>query len=209
LALAALLLSGCGDGGGSDEIAVESPLAPVPQNVGIAAFQFVLARAVPANVDTIEFYGFDQEGLLVYGPAPRNKAQEIVLENLPLFIRTFRLDYYDGDFLVGQGQVPIILSPNGRVSISDPDFVDVTASSLVVIPEMSEIGAGTSRTLSATVTLSNGDSFSVAPDATYSSSNSNIVAVDSSGRVTGVGIGTAEITVSYRGLSEIAVIEVI
>jgi uncharacterized protein YjdB len=205
---AALVLAGCGGDGGSDTVIENTPLDQPGVNTGIAAFEFFLARAVPSEVDIIEFYGFDENGTLVFGPAPRNKAAQIVLENLPLYLRSFRLDYYDGDFLVGQGEVPVLLSPNGRVSINDPDFDDVTATSLTVTPQTAQITLGTGRNLNATVSLSNGDSFSVTEEATYTS-NSAAVTVDSRGRITGAALGSATITVTYRGLVQLVQIEVI
>jgi uncharacterized protein YjdB len=200
LALAALLLAGCGDG--SDDVSIEVPSVPVVQSKGTAAFNFVLARAVPSNVDTIDFWGFDESGALVYGPAPRTKAQQIVLESLPLTIRTFRLDYYDGDFLVGQGEVPILLSPNGRVSINDPDFTDVSATSLVAAPDAFSLAAGTTRTMTVTVTLSNGDTFSAAGEAGFASSDPSVASVDENGRVSGLSEGSATITITYREQTE-------
>lgn len=202
------LAAGCGSSGGEFVADPNAPVIRPTQNTGTAAFEFILARAVPSEVDEIDFYGFAEDGTLVYGPAPRAKAPQIVLENLPLYIRSFRLDYYDGNDLVAQGQVPVILTPNGRVTINDPDFQTVTASSLVVVPESTQMTAGTSRTLNATVTLSNGDTFSVTSDATYSS-NTEAVTVDSQGRLTAVSVGNAVITVSYRGLSETVTVEVV
>lgn len=200
--------AGCG--GDGDDLVVDTTTdsGRPAQSSGTAAFQFVLARAVPSEVDTIEFFGFAEDGLLVYGPAPRNKAPQIVLENLPLYLRSFRLDYYDGDFLVGQGEVPVILSPNGRVTLNDPDFQTVTAASLVVVPDFAQIVVGTSRNLNANATLSNGDSFSVTDKATYVS-NSSAVTVDSAGRLTAISPGSATITVSYRGLSQTVAVEAV
>lgn len=210
LILTTLLLAGCGNGGsGDDDGIATNPLIPGGRNTGTAAFQFVLARAVPSNVDIIEFSGYDADGSLVFGPAPRNKAQEIVLENLPLEIRSFQLNYYDGEFLVGQGEVPVILSANGRVGISDPDFQDVTATNLFVVPDNAELVLGSTRTLNTTVTLSNGETFSVVEEAVYSSSLSNVATVNSQGRVTAVSQGTTTISVSYRGLQATSIITVI
>ena len=209
LLTAALLLTGCGSGSGDGDDIVQIPTVPVTNTQGIAAFQFELARAVPADVDTIEFFGFDIDGDLIYGPAPRTKAPEIVLESLPIYIRSFRLDYYDGDFLVGQGEVDVILSPNGRVTINNPDFVDVNVASLVVAPEAFELTLGSSRQLNVTTTLTNGDVFTVNNDTDYSSSNPAVVSVDGAGRVTGNALGTATITADYRGTLTTSVIEVV
>ncbi len=54
----------------------------------------------------------------------------------------------------------------------------------------------------ASALYSNGFKKNISKFSTYSTSNPNIAAVDSSGVITGVGSGTAEITVIYEGLTE-------
>lgn len=207
------VLLGLGLGGCGDETEVFSETAAVQpsrsQNVGSAIFEFVLARAVPSSVDTLEFWGFAEQGQLVYGPVPRAKAPRLVLEQLPLTLRTFRIDYYDGDFLVGQGSVPVLLTPNGPVSVRDPDFVDVTAVDLEASPEVAQLPVGGVRSLQVVVTLSNGDSFPVTQDAVYLSSAPQVATVDSVGRVTAVGPGIATITASYRERSDTVALTVV
>lgn len=201
LALASLfLLAGCGSSGG--EVIFDNPSVPgVNQNNGIAVFDFQNAN-VPASVDSVAITGFDQNEQVAYGPVEVPYSVQFTVEKLPLPVRTFLLDYYDGDFLVGQSEVPVILTSNGRVTVNVNSYFPVDAVSLIVVPETSTVQVGTSRPLSATVTLSNADNFSVTNEATYTSSDAAVATVNSRGQVTGVAPGTVTITVGYRDLVE-------
>lgn len=57
---------------------------------------------------------------------------------------------------------------------------------------------GTSETLTATVTLSNGTKITDAGKMTWKSSNTSVATVDAAGKVTAVANGTAKITVTYK-----------
>ena len=197
LTLVAMLWAGCGNSGSGAAGVVSTPMP----NSGILVFNFVLARAVPSNVDTIEFNGYTDDARLVFGPIPRDKASQIVIEGVPLVTRTVTLDYYDGDILVARGEVAVVPARNGRTVVNDPDFTDVAATTLIVQPESATLSAGASRQLAATVTLSNGESFTLAEGATFSSSNTAVATVDNQGNVIGLSPGSAVITVAYRGLT--------
>lgn len=202
--LISLLLAGC-DNSGSGAAGVVS--VPDP-NSGILVFNFLLARAVPANVDTVEFHGYTEDQLLVFGPIPRAKASQIVIEQVPLVTRVVTLEYYDGDLLVAQGQVNVVPARNGRTVVNDPDFVEVTATSLVVQPESAIIPLGSSRQLAATVTLSNGETFTLGEGASFSSSDPTVASVDGTGTVAGLAPGNSLITVTYRGATDVVPVQV-
>lgn len=207
LALASLFfLAGCGSSGG--EIIVDNPSVPGPnQNIGIAVLDFANVD-IPAGVDTVVVTGFDQLGQVAYGPVEVPYSEQFTLDKMSLAVRTLYLDYYDGDFLVGQSDAPVVLSPNGRVTVNVNNFDAIEAVSLIVVPEVSTVQVGTSRPLSATTTLSNGDNFSVTSLASYTSSDATVATVNSRGQVTGVSPGTVTITVEYRDLIETAQVEV-
>lgn len=205
LVLAVLLLAGCGNSGSGAAGVVSVP----DPNSGVLVFNFLLARAVPATVDTIEFHGYTEDGRLVFGPLPRAKASQIVIDQVPLGTRVVTLDYYDSEVLVAHGEVNVVLVRNSQTVVDDPDFVEVTASSLVVLPETAVIPVGSSRQLAATVTLSTGDTFTLAEGASFSSSDPAVATVDGTGTVLGLAPGNAVITISYRGASDTVAIEVV
>ncbi len=208
LALASLFfLAGCGSSGG--EIIIDNPSVPGPnQNIGIAVLDFANVN-VPATVDSVVVTGFDTLGQVAYGPVEVPYSEQFTLEQMSLAVRTLYLDYYDGDFLVGQSDAPVVLSANGRVTVNVNNFDIVEAVSLFVVPEVSTVQVGTSRPLSVTTTLSTGDNFTVTSEASYTSSDATVATVNSRGQVTGVAPGVVTITVEYRGLFETAEVEVL
>ncbi|MBI3928349.1 MAG: beta-propeller fold lactonase family protein [Armatimonadetes bacterium] len=89
---------------------------------------FVLARIVPANVDTFEFIGTTAGGAILFQET-RAKAAQIVLE-VPLNTRILIIRYFDGDRLVGIANLQLPeLTPGQNFVINDPDFtpLDVPA----------------------------------------------------------------------------------
>ncbi len=200
-----LALAGCGDNNTS---ALTGDPAPEPR--ATVLFRFVLARAVPAAVTQIEVRGFDINGNLSFEPRTFGKAAEVEVGNIPLQVRTLRVRYFQGSFLVGQGDIEVLLSSNGRHLIDDPDFTDVTVTNLAILPAgpITVNVNGTSQ-LAVTVTLSTGEQFAVTSDSTFLSSTPAVATVGAdTGLVTGVATGPATITATYRGVNTQIVVNV-
>lgn len=201
----ALLLLACGDGNNG---AVTGDPPPEPR--ATVLFRFVLARAVPAGVTQIEVRGFDVSGNLSFEPVTFDKAAEIQVGNIPLVVRTLRVRYFEGPFLVGQGDIEVLLTPNGRHLISDPDFSDVIVTDLSILPTGPvTLNPNQTQQLAVTVTLSTGEQFAVTGESTYVSSAPAVASVGAdTGLVTGVATGGAIITATYRGVNAMVTINI-
>lgn len=77
----------------------------------------------------------------------------------------------------------------------------IVATSITTAPASITLVAGKSVQLSATATSADVAAEDITTQATWSSSNSSVATVDSSGEVTGVAPGTATISAEYQGLS--------
>ena len=121
LILSALVLAGCG---GSDPD-IANPM-PNP-GAGTASIQVdhVLARAVPATIDSFRFTCTNDNGQVVYGPLTRPRAASILLTGVPLTASTLLIDYLEDEVVVGRFQTAIELSAGEVLVINDPAWVDV------------------------------------------------------------------------------------
>lgn len=83
---------------------------------------------------------------------------------------------------------------------SSNDVASITVSPGATLLAPCSAGSGScTQALTVVATLVNGNSSTVTSSATYSSSNTSVVTVDTSGTVTAVGSGTATVTVKYQG----------
>nr|NIW47304.1 hypothetical protein [Gammaproteobacteria bacterium] len=77
----------------------------------------------------------------------------------------------------------------------------VTLSSIAIAPASSAISQGSTTTLNATATYSDGTSADISSQVSWASSNSGVASIDGLGVVTGVAEGTADITASLNGIT--------
>ena len=201
----AVVLAGCGSQTRGGVTQGDPPTAPTAS----VQYNFVLARAVPAAIDSFEFSGLDSGGNLSFGPVARNKTAVVELSGIPLHVRTMRALYFQAGILVGLGDTSVLLSSNGKNTINDPNFVDVTVASLAILPNGPlNLNIGATQELAVTVTLSNMEQFGVTNQATYVSSAPAVATVSATGLVTAVGNGTTTITATYSGVNQTIVINV-
>ena len=71
--------------------------------------------------------------------------------------------------------------------------------SISVSPQSVSVGKGTSQQFHATGTFSDGTTRDLSSDATWTSSNSAVLAIDANGNATGIDLGQAALTASYNG----------
>ena len=77
--------------------------------------------------------------------------------------------------------------------------IEVTSLDLVVAPSAVVMVTGESRSLEASLLNASGELFQTLSDGGWSSTNPDVVAVDSAGLIRGVGLGTSTITVTGPG----------
>ena len=77
----------------------------------VAAIQVnsVLARTVPDQITTFRFTGLDSTGSTLFGRTTRDKAQEILLESVPVAVSTLRIEYLAAGIVVGVGENAVAL----------------------------------------------------------------------------------------------------
>jgi uncharacterized protein YjdB len=101
----------------------------------------------------------------------------------------------------GTGSVSIVASAGAVASTATLTITTATANSIQVTPSPLSLPAGGSQQLLVTATFTDGSSQNVTSAATFVSSNSSVVTVDSNGNLKAVGPGTATVAVTLNGVT--------
>ena len=96
---------------------------------GNVVINYVLARAVPTAVSTVEYSGFNQQGYLTYTENSPRQSQ-VRLTGVPVNVVRLQIDLISNGALVGRGTIPIQVGSGLTTTISDPAFQDVTGPPL-------------------------------------------------------------------------------
>lgn len=88
-------------------------------------------------------------------------------------------------------------SGRATITVTVTEENEITVSSVTVSPTTVSLSVNGVTTLAATATMSDGSKVTTASSFTWSSDKTNVATVDSSGKVTAKGVGTAVITVTY------------
>ena len=210
------VLSGCSD---SDNSYSPAPPTQGPQVTTVRINQ-VLLRALPSAITNQRFTGFDNSGLVRYGPETRDKATVIELQNVSTAVVRLQIEYLQGDTVIGLGSIPLELTPGVTVEINDPPFQDVVSalSSLQLFPAGTTIANGSSQQFSVVGTFADGTQQDLTRSAGWSSSNQSVATIGpdgiavaaSPGETTitaaiGPVTGSTNLTVSTATISSIAV----
>ena len=124
LLLLALLFSGCGSD--NHQFVLTNPSGgAAPLATARIRVNSVLARSIPTSIDSLRFTGVDASGQALFGPETRVKAATIILESVPLTVRTLLIEYLDNGRIVGQARVSVNLSANETLTIEDPVWANV------------------------------------------------------------------------------------
>jgi len=208
-------LTGCGGGGstssgssGGSTSSVSIP-PPAPATVGRIILNSVLARAIPSTIDTLIFRGLDAQGTQVYGPVSQPKAATIVLENVPIAVRTLEIDYLQTGVVRGRASLAVQISPGQDTPIQDPNFNDVTyaLTQIRLNPTSIELRRGQTAPLRVQGSYADNTSADLTDSAEWTSSNTS-VAENVGGTVVARGIGNCTLTATVGSLSSQASVQV-
>lgn len=208
-------LAGCGGGGstgtgssGGSSSSVSIP-PPAPTTVGRIILNSVLARAIPSTIDTLIFRGLDAQGTQIYGPVSQPKAATIVLENVPIAVRTLEIDYLQTGVVRGRASLPVQVFPGQNTPIQDPNFTDVTyaLTQLHLDPSSLELRRGQTAPLRVRGSYADNTSADLTESAEWTSSNTS-VAENIGGTVVARGIGSCTLTARVGSLSSLANVQV-
>lgn len=212
-----LCLAGCGGGGSSAPSGTTGPSSsssvtippPAPSTVGRVIFNSVLLRAIPSNIDTLVFRGLDAQGTAVFGPVSQPKAATIVLENVPVSVRTLEIAYLEGEVVRGRASQPVQVSPGQDTQIQDPNFSDVTyaLTQIRLDPTSVELRRGQTAPLRVQGSYADNTSTDLTASAEWTSSNTS-VAESVGGIVVARGVGNCTLTATVGGQSSQASVQV-
>mgnify|MGYP000235762084 CR=1 FL=1 len=163
----------------------------------VAAIQVnsVLARTVPNQITTFRFTGLDSTGSTLFGPTTRDKAQEILLESVPVAVSTLRIEYLAAGIVVGVGENAVALQQGQTYTLTDPDFDFVFADEpLSVAPSDSTILLNTTQQFTASATLVEGGSVDISPLVQWDSDSSDVASISTAGLASGEDEGSSQIT---------------
>lgn len=202
LLLAIMLTAGCGGGGGGTQPAAVTP----PPSTAPVVLRHPVNGAMPVNVTHVTFTGIDAAGSVVYGPHTRPVADEITLD-LPVLVRTLRIEYLQGSNLLGSVLVTLFLQPGQETVLDDPDVVLAAPvlQTLAVSPAEASIADGTTQQFSVLGTYSDGSELDLTSAVAWSTGNAGVATVSnetgSRGRATAQGTGQTRVTANLGQVS--------
>lgn len=112
-----------------DTIVSNSPSSPAPvsDTATVIVRHNLQARPVPATITEFRFTAFDAAGGVVFGPQRVATTAEVTL-TLPISAKRLRIEYLQGDTVVGLFEAVLALSPGATTEIDDPDWVDTVTT---------------------------------------------------------------------------------
>ena len=212
-------LAGCGGGGstsggstgsGSSNSSNSAPIpGPNPQMVGRIVINSVLARTIPNSIDTLVFRGLDAQGTLVYGPISQAKVATILLENVPLSVRTLEIDYLQAGVVRGRASQGVQVVAGQDTQIQDVNFSDVTyaLTQIQLDPPSLEMRRGQTAPLRVQGHYADNTSGDLTDATAWTSSNTS-VAESIGGTVVARGVGNCTITAVVGSLNSQASVRV-
>lgn len=187
-----LLIAGCGQSNDPSSVAPSTTAS----QVATVRINQVLLRAVPKEVTSQRFTGFDDAGLARYGPETRDKAPVIELNNVSTAVVRLQIEYLQGETVVGLGSLALELTPGETVEINNPPFQDVVSalSSLQVTPDGTTIPNGSAQQFMVVGTFADNTQLDLTTSATWSSSNPAVSTIAPGGLASTVGPGETTVT---------------
>lgn len=198
-----LLVSGCGSDGPGVTVATgtQLPAAVEPASIRLIS-ELERARAVPEAITAIRLVGQDAQGVAVYAQT-RDKAEEIVFQNVPVTVVLVRVEYLADNTLVGLAVAEVQLIPGEEYLLSGLEFEDVGTilSSLTVTPTAPSIAAGTTQQFTATGTRITGGELDLSDLVRWSSESENVATINSAGLARGLTPGQVQISAEFGSIT--------
>lgn len=116
LLIVSILVSGCGDS------VSDFAVTPPPGETATIRLVSVLERSVPAQVTHIRLTGFDAEGQVRHTPEPRGKAATIDFEQVPISVKSVKLELLKNGQSVGTASTPVTLEKGQVTELRDIDY---------------------------------------------------------------------------------------
>nr|WP_277751220.1 Ig-like domain-containing protein [Granulicella sibirica] len=178
-----------------------SGLAATTQSVTVTAATLASIAITPnspsfANGTTLQFTA---TGTFSDGSTQDLSTQTLWTSNNPqvLTIDTNGLATARG---VGSAQVTAtfngVTGTTGAVTVTS-----TTLTNLTISPTTVQIAKGTTQQFTATGTFADGTRQNLSTSVTWTSSNGGVVMINAAGLATGTGVGSAQVTASYQGMS--------
>ena len=200
-----LALAGC-SGGGSGGGGLTSPISSAPSGpsstlpstnpTGRIVVNSLLLRAIPSNVDRLDFKGYDGVGNQIYGTVSRAKAAQIVLEAVPTSVVQLEIEYFEGSILRGRGRQSVIVQAGQDAIVTDPGFTDITyaLTSLSTPSGQLQLDRGESQRLTVEGLYADSSRTDITASVVWESTDTEVAEVDEQGVLQARGIGNATLT---------------
>lgn len=121
--LTLLVVVGCGS---SNDFVATNPVNPgAPTTTGSIQVEQTLQRAVTTFVTDIRYTGILPNQSIGYGPETRPKAATTLLESVPTTVTSLRLEYLNGDVVIGRFEIPVEVVAGQVAVLSDPAWLNV------------------------------------------------------------------------------------
>lgn len=120
--LAILLVVGCGSS--SNDFVSGGTVTPA-ESTGSIQVEQTLLRAVTTFVTDIRYTGIRPDQSIGYGPVVREKAATTVLEGVPTSVTSLRLEYLNGESVIGRFEIAVVVTANQTTVLSDPAWLNV------------------------------------------------------------------------------------
>jgi len=197
-----LALAGCGQSGSSE-------VPPPVETTTVLELNFDLeARQVPQSVSSIRVRGYDRDGRLAYGPVTRARSAQILLNDVPVLVKSVRLEYLAADqAVVGLYVTAVELRPLQRLVINDPPYEDFqgapSLTRIEVAPAALNLVTGAQQDCTALGIFNGTVRQDLSPDAHWTVGPEGVATVEnapgSPGRVVAVAPGTTIVRATYAG----------
>lgn len=200
--LLTLICLGCGGGSSTSAPATTGGSNNASVVTGTVRLQSVLARTVPSTVTHFRATGFDLNGAVQFGPETVSKATTVEFI-VPVTVTRLQIEYLAGSQVVGIGSSTVAVVASQVTELANFDFQDVNVAlnQLSLNPPAPSLASGTSLQLTALGTFGDNSQRDLSSSVSWTSSDTAVATVSSTGLVTSLTPGTSSISVQLGTVS--------